>query len=246
MFTQVDAGSTHSCAVQGDGQVICWGNNDDGQLTAPAETFVLVRAGNSFTCGILDNGSLRCWGSNDDDRSNPPLGNYTDLATGNAHACALRENGTVACWGYNFLGQAIAPTGVFSQISAGGKHTCGRRPDGTFSCWGDNTEGQAPQLLLSPDTFPGCRSASDCLRSFSASGGTPDYLYDLVAGTLPLGLSLSNSGTLSGIPTQSGDFGFTIRVRDAGIPTLSTRKNYILTVFYQTPLFLPLVAHALP
>ena len=49
---------------------------------------------------------------------------------------------------------------------------------------------------------------------FSASGGTPPYSFELIAGTLPEGLSLSEQGMLSGIPNAPGGFAFIIEVTD--------------------------------
>lgn len=51
--------------------------------------------------------------------------------------------------------------------------------------------------------------------AYGALGGIPVYNWDIVAGALPPGLSLDSfSGTVSGTPTTSGNFPFTLRVRD--------------------------------
>jgi hypothetical protein len=48
---------------------------------------------------------------------------------------------------------------------------------------------------------------------FTTSGGTPPYVYSISAGSLPAGVGLSGD-TLSGTPTASGPFFFTIKVTD--------------------------------
>ena len=51
--------------------------------------------------------------------------------------------------------------------------------------------------------------------SYSAMGGIPVYHWDITAGALPPGLTLDPfTGTVTGTPTASGDFPFTLRVRD--------------------------------
>ncbi|RMG06357.1 MAG: hypothetical protein D6731_25960 [Planctomycetota bacterium] len=51
--------------------------------------------------------------------------------------------------------------------------------------------------------------------SISGSGGQPPYTWSVVAGALPPGLSLDpSSGALTGAPTQSGSFAFTVELRD--------------------------------
>ena len=50
---------------------------------------------------------------------------------------------------------------------------------------------------------------------FAAVIGPAPFVFDLAAGTLPPGLALAQDGTLSGAPTQPGDYAFTVAVRDA-------------------------------
>jgi hypothetical protein len=50
--------------------------------------------------------------------------------------------------------------------------------------------------------------------SIQASGGAVPYSFSLAAGQLPPGITLSSDGSLSGVPSQSGDFALTVRVTD--------------------------------
>ncbi len=56
----------------------------------------------------------------------------------------------------------------------------------------------------------------DYSASLSASGGTTPYAWTLSGGTLPGGLALSADGSISGSPTSSGTFNFTVRATSAG------------------------------
>lgn len=53
-------------------------------------------------------------------------------------------------------------------------------------------------------------------QTFLSGGGTPPYTYSIISGSLPAGLSLNAStGVVSGTPTTTGSFFFTIQVADA-------------------------------
>ncbi len=55
---------------------------------------------------------------------------------------------------------------------------------------------------------------------FTASGGVPAYTWSISQGALPGGLTLnSSSGLLSGTPTATGQFNFTVRVTDSASTT---------------------------
>jgi len=47
------------------------------------------------------------------------------------------------------------------------------------------------------------------------SGGTGPYLFSVVSGALPPGLSMSMQGIFTGTPTQAGKYPFTVRVTDS-------------------------------
>ena len=53
--------------------------------------------------------------------------------------------------------------------------------------------------------------------TLSASGGTPPYTWSLVSGSLPMGTSLSLTGTIAGTPIQAGTFSFTVEVADSAL-----------------------------
>ena len=64
--------------------------------------------------------------------------------------------------------------------------------------------------------------------TLAASGGKTPYTWSRVSGSLPAGLALSSGGVISGKPTASGPFNFTIRV--TGGNNLSSTKVFSLTI----------------
>lgn len=68
-------------------------------------------------------------------------------------------------------------------------------------------------------------------------GGIPFYNWDVISGTLPTGVELDSfTGTLTGKPTSTGTFTFTIRVRDYHETAPSTAtQNFTLQVNSPAP-----------
>ncbi len=144
-FTQVSAGSMHTCALKNDGTVACWGDNMLGQSTPPPSLFTQVSAssGGWHTCGVKTDGTVVCWGDNRYGQLTTPSGTFTQVDAGAEHTCGVRSDGTLACWGWNEYGESTPPPGTFTQVGAGYYHTCGVRSDGTVACWGFNGNGQS-------------------------------------------------------------------------------------------------------
>lgn len=77
----------------------------------------------------------------------------------------------------------------------------------------------APNITLSPATLAAGTAGVAYSQSITASGGTSTYTFALTAGALPPGLTLASDGTLSGAPTASGTFNFTISATDSSTGT---------------------------
>ncbi len=75
--------------------------------------------------------------------------------------------------------------------------------------------GTAAGLTISA-TLPQASVGSTYSGSLTASGGAAPYTFTVVSGQLPQGLSLADAtGTISGTPTASGSFNFSVSVSDS-------------------------------
>ncbi len=136
--TEVSAGILRACARLTDGQVRCWGFNEDGRLGN-------ATPGTNATLPIV---VLEETGTG-------PLGGAVDIAVGVNHLCVALESGQARCWGEGSggqLGQGLAadsptpvavtdPSGTSPltdvvSISAMWDHTCAALGSGEVRCWG--------------------------------------------------------------------------------------------------------------
>lgn len=129
----ITTGPRHACALTDAGDVLCWGNNEFGQLGDGTEAnsalpvgvlglgpgVLAIAAGDYYSCALTSARGVKCWGRNDsgqlgdgtvEDRSSPVnvVGLNTRVAAlslGSWHACALTVAGQVKCWGSNGSGQ---------------------------------------------------------------------------------------------------------------------------------------------
>jgi alpha-tubulin suppressor-like RCC1 family protein len=133
----------HSCAIDAQQRVRCWGSNSYGQLGD---------------------------GSSDHNvPSQPVLANVTSMAVGGDHTCVV-SSGNVLCWGRNNYGQlgepsAATPTrngpngpiilqGVKSVVG-GWWNTCALLESGSVKCWGYNPSTNSEQGMVDvPDFCP--------------------------------------------------------------------------------------------
>lgn len=130
-FTSIDSYGTHTCGIEQDGSIWCWGRNDTGQAgngqsidaSVPVqldstETFVQVTTGAHHTCARTQAGATLCTGD----------GQYGQLGTGML----------------DFSVRVVPVIGglTFVDIEAGSHFTCGRLASKATYCWGASSTGQ--------------------------------------------------------------------------------------------------------
>jgi len=135
----LDAGFRHTCAIDIDKNMWCWGANDFDQL------------GCSGSCGGSQPGVLH--------RVTPPLilgdlpVRFRKVSSGKGHSCGISERGNAICWGNNINMQSGGTASInpplhvvgqnpFMTISAGNDHTCATTNMGELECWGGNRLGE--------------------------------------------------------------------------------------------------------
>jgi alpha-tubulin suppressor-like RCC1 family protein len=127
---QVSHGRAHVC-VRSRGRVLCWGENQAGQLGQAAHE------------GFGEPGVV------------PVVSAAVEIATGDDHSCARDEQGVVFCWGRGDQGQlgdgravtsalpvAVPLAAPAVALTAGAAHSCAVLADRRLWCWGRGAEGQ--------------------------------------------------------------------------------------------------------
>jgi hypothetical protein len=84
-------------------------------------------------------------------------------------------------------------------------------------------------LERDPVTLPGANSGRAYARAIQAEGGLPPYTFDLLQGSLPVGLVMDTHGRITGTPGRVGSSRFRVRVVDAAGDVAS--QTYSLRVF---------------
>lgn len=134
----VAVGDSHSCALQSDGMIYCWGSNSHGQLGNPtqSQSLLAVPVCSDTTCAKRFSGAQQ-------------------IHAGRFHTCALLSDGEVSCWGLNDHGQLGDGTTQDRQIpiqvknlpsavsiATGSDFSCAITHDRMVRCWGSNASGR--------------------------------------------------------------------------------------------------------
>ncbi len=105
-----------------------------------------------------------------------------------------------------------------------------------------------PDIVFTmPASLPAGEEGKSYNYSITTSGGTPPLTFSISSGSLPPGLNLSSSGIISGIPSSSGTYNFTLRAvdscpagaktRDINLALLIKPKPVKVTVTVSPPSF---------
>jgi alpha-tubulin suppressor-like RCC1 family protein len=149
----------HTCVLRESRTVVCWGNNEFGQLGADPET--------------VGNGSF----------VRVPLTGVVEIAAGYDFTCARRAGGDVVCFGANDRGQlgngtftgGAVPVSVegiadATQIRSGVYHSCVMLGSGGARCWGRNADGELGDGTTLDRNVPVAPTGSGDFVSITAGG----------------------------------------------------------------------------
>lgn len=87
------------------------------------------------------------------------------------------------------------------------------------------TVGAPPPLKVSTSTLPPTAVGQNYAATLTATGGVGSYTWAVSAGALPGDLALSPDGKITGTPSFSGAFTFTVTVTDSAAPTNHTASR---------------------
>ena len=132
----ISAGGSHTCAVDNNAEVWCWGSNDHGQLgVAPGICVGGTNDGNPCSTAADCPGAGSC---------SPP--GICVNGTNDGSPCTIAADcpGGGSCFPRITEAVKVSLSNVV-QVAAGGSHTCALTESGGNSevkCWGRNAEGQ--------------------------------------------------------------------------------------------------------
>jgi hypothetical protein len=93
----------------------------------------------------------------------------------------------------------------------------------------ENAPDSSP-VIIDTLSLPGTHPRAAYSVQLRARGGAVPYQWKVETGDLPPGLRLEDDGTLQGSPTRTGEFRFTISVRDGSRPQQVVQREYSLNV----------------
>jgi uncharacterized repeat protein (TIGR03803 family) len=108
--------------------------------------------------------------------------------------------------------------------------TCGGMESGSATV----VVGSAPTLQVSTSSLANGEIATGYSQTLAATGGIPPYIWSVLSGSLPAGLTLApGTGMISGTPTATGTENFVAQVADSAATAAKATSSLAITVYPQ-------------
>ena len=85
-------------------------------------------------------------------------------------------------------------------------------------------------VSITTSSLPAGETSSAYTATLTASGGIAPYSWSVASGALPTGLALSSAGTISGTPSQNGNFSFSVQVKDSSSPVGTATESLSISI----------------
>ncbi len=169
--------------------------------------------------------------------TNVTLTNDTITGDGTDIGVAVASNSTGAIIDRNQIGRTAPDVpdsfglGVELDPGSSATVTCN-----TFTGWKTDLSGVPPQPpCITTTELPPAELSTPYAATLEAVGGTPPYTWSITSGSLPPGLSLSSDGTITGTPTATGTFTFSLEVVDSLGASAQVTQSLEVTVETNVP-----------
>ncbi len=164
---------------------------------------------------------------------------------GVAYSTLLAASGGTTPYSWS-LGSGILPAGL--SLSTGGTLSGTPTTAGSFTFTIKVTDSTTPTtqtatnsltftaaaangpVQITTTTVPAGQLSVAYSTTLQATEGTTPYTWSITSGSLPVGLTLSAGGTISGTPTTTGSSSFTVKATDSGSPATSATATFSITV----------------
>jgi uncharacterized protein (DUF2141 family) len=144
---------------------------------------------------------------------------------------------------YNFDGRATSPS--LADATAYTWNLLVTDPLGNMAMTQASFAFPGAPLSITTSALPPANQSVPYSQQIATQGGTLPFSWSVTNGTLPQGISLDGvTGLLSGTPTASGSFPFTVQVTDASAPPQTASHGFTLEVTVAPPL--DIVTQSLP
>ena len=100
----------------------------------------------------------------------------------------------------------------------------------SIPCKAQQGAAAGPPLAVRTTTLPKAYVKQQYESRLEAQGGIAPLRWEVTSGSLPTGVILGTDGLLSGAPTETGEFHFTVTVTDGGKPAVQRNQQLVLTV----------------
>ena len=252
--TTVSAGCYHSLVVDKDGNIWVCGDNSAGQLGigSTADKYFMKHA------DAFDNDALLTAANNYDtlaiSRNRPGTESFsvsistTALEKGKVDAYysqTLEATGGSGDYTWSKISGSLPDgvalgksSGIITGLpSSGGKYT--------FTVQATDAEDKSQydtatltitikglsDLSITTTSLAGGAVGVDYSQSIQATGGSKEYTWSTVYGSIPTGLSLGiDSGKIWGTPSEAGDFYFKVKVADDENDSMSDFASFTITI----------------
>jgi len=119
---------------------------------------------------------------------------------------------------WSAVGGTISSTGLFTAASGASSATITAQSiaNPASSASAAVSVVTPAKLAILTTSLPAAQTGAPYSTVLASSGGTPPYTWSVASGSLPQGLTLASTGSISGTAIQIGTFPFTVKVSDSG------------------------------